>query len=163
LHNESFRLSVQLYAPLHEDRRYYQCHAQEFPFTGINPSLHSSPLYMPETEGVEHFPPQQLRTVSAIGNPLTRTGRVYCIPSTVINPAVGIRCPVAEDFSYSAEILPNHPENPVFRKKPVFRAFLAKPFIILRDYVDALPHITGCTGFGCNKISENEKTSPQSL
>jgi hypothetical protein len=48
------------------------------------------------------------------------------------------------------KFFPNHPENPA-----VFRTFPAKTFTIFRDYVDALPHITGCTG--CNKTSEMKK------
>jgi hypothetical protein len=42
-------------------------------------------------------------------------------------------------------------------KKPVFRTFPEKTFIILRDYIDALPHIIGAPC--CNKVSENEKTA----
>jgi hypothetical protein len=30
-------------------------------------------------------------------------------------------------------------------KKPIFRVIPAKTFIIFKDYIDALPHITGCT------------------
>jgi hypothetical protein len=55
------------------------------------------------------------------------------------------------------KFFPNYPENPLLGKKPVFRTFPAKTFIIFRDYVDALPRISGCTG--CNKVSENEETS----
>ena len=40
---------------------------------------------------------------------------------------------------------PNYPENPLFRKKPVFRTFPATTFSILIDYIDALAQITGCT------------------
>jgi hypothetical protein len=49
------------------------------------------------------------------------------------------------DYSKCQKFCPNYPGNPLFRKKPVFRTFPAKTFIIFRDYIDALPHITGCT------------------
>jgi hypothetical protein len=49
------------------------------------------------------------------------------------------------------------PRETRFLKKAGFPAFPAKTFSIFKDYIDALPHITGCTG--CNKVLENEKTS----
>jgi hypothetical protein len=48
-----------------------------------------------------------------------------------------------------------------FLKKAGFPTFPTKTFIIFRDYVDALPNITGCTG--CNKVSEDQKTSGNRL
>jgi hypothetical protein len=43
------------------------------------------------------------------------------------------------------KILSELPGKPAFFKKRVFRTFPEKTIIILIDYIDALPHITGCT------------------
>jgi hypothetical protein len=61
-----------------------------------------------------------------------------------------------EIYSKCNKFFPNHPENTLFSKRR-FPDLSGKNFYQIQRYVDAVPHITDCTG--CNKASEHEKTS----